>query len=74
MADGFPVELARHATELQDRLELGGEQQLALALRVVERLDAQPVAREQNWRRRASQIANANMPRSRSTQCGPYSS
>ena len=48
MADRFPIERARHPPELQDRLQLGGKQQFAVELRVVERLDTEAVADQQH--------------------------
>src|SRR5437762_4132367 len=48
MTDRFPVERALDVGHLQDWLQLRCEEQRAVALVVVERLDAQPIAREQD--------------------------
>ena len=47
MTDRFPVQLAADFGQLQNRLQLGRERDAPVDLRVVERLDAQAVAREQ---------------------------
>src|SRR5919108_1851137 len=47
MAGGFPVDRARNLAELQNRFQLGGERDSGSRLRVVHRLDAEPVAREE---------------------------
>src|SRR5262245_4913186 len=48
MADRFPIERSLDFSQLQDWLQLGGKQQLAVPLVVVERLDPQAIAGKQN--------------------------
>ena len=47
VVDGSPVELALDVRKLQERLELGSEQEPPVDFGVVEGLDPQPVARQQ---------------------------
>ena len=69
-SSGVEVELA-----LRERVELGGELELAVDGPVGERLDAEAVACEHEALPcRASQIASANIPRSRSANPSPHSS
>ena len=56
---------------LEHRLDLGAEQEDGPEVGVVERLDAEAVAREEQLGRSRSQIASANMPLKRSTHAGP---
>src|SRR5688572_23530266 len=44
---GAPVDGARHVPELQDWLQLGGKHELIPAVRVIQRLDAEAVASEE---------------------------
>src|SRR5213079_649816 len=47
MARRLPAHRRGDARELQDRFELGGEQQFTVPLGEIERLDSEPVASEQ---------------------------
>ena len=60
------VRTGAHQPAREDRLDLGAEQRAVAAQRVVQRLHAETVARQQQRALRASHIANANMPRSSS--------
>ena len=61
--DRAPVQLALDLRQLQNRLQLGSEEKPAADLGVVERLDSDPVAREQQLPASLVPKSKANMPR-----------
>jgi hypothetical protein len=66
-AKAFPVDLGHPAAVGAQRLQLGAEHEQAAEPRPIERLDADPIARQVSVLVFRSQTAKANMPLSRSS-------